>query len=514
MENKFDCIIIGAGNAGLVAALELAKNNKSVLLLEKGKTPGGVSSSFKRGRFEFDTSLHLLESMGTKQQPGELYHLFQKLEIMDTIKFSKLSESLHVYEIEEDKEYKLPFGIIEFMDKMEEYVPGSYDTLKKFFVLAEESKEALIYIEENRENIDKEYLQKNFPDFLKVSTHSLDKVLDSINLPKKAQEILSTYWVYFGSPAGKLSFVHFAIFVFNFIAHGSELPVINSYEISTNLAEEILNLGGKIKYLSTAKEILFKDRKIAGVMLENGEIYESKHIIANLSPTNVYGSLVPIQMVPKEALKLTNSRVLGARGFSIFLGLNQSAKDLGLTDYSYYILRNLDSNKEYQYRQSIKNDSCVAYVLNNVNPNCSEKGTTILEISSFFTDDVFSKNATEKNYFDLKSIIAANMIDAFERATKISIKPYIEEIEIASPVTYARYTGHPDGVLYGYKATGMDNLLPRLLSLKEENFIKNLRFCGSFDVKLSGSSATYLSGDLTAKLTLEDMMEEGNEEWN
>lgn len=81
----------------------------------------------------------------------------------------------------------------------------------------------------------------------------------------------------------------------------------------------------------------------------------------------------------------------------------------------------------------------------------------------------------------------------------------IEEIEIATPVTFARYTGHPDGVIFGYKATGMDNLIPRIMGIDSENFIPNLRFCGGFDVKLSGYHATYLSGDLSARLTLRDM---------
>ena len=511
---KFDCIIVGAGNAGLIAGLELAKKNKKVLVLEKGNTPGGMATSFKRGRFEFDTSLHYLEFFGTKEHPLELYDLFKKLGIVEKLGFTQLTESLHVYGIAENREYVFPFGIIEFMNKMEEYVPGSYDALKKFFVLAEESKEALSYIEQKNEKIDLNYLKKNFPDFLKVSTHTVDKVFDAISLPKKAQEILSSYWVYFGSPTSKLSFVHFAIFVFDFIAHGSEIPSKRGYEMSVLLAEEITNLGGKIKYLSGVKEILFKDKKIAGVLLDNDEIYESNHIIANLSPTYVYGSLIPLQMVPKEALQLTNSRVLGPRGFSIFLGLNQSAKDLGLTEYCYTLLESLDSTKEFQNHKSIKNRSSVVYVLNHAHPSCSIKGTTILEISSFFTDDVFSKNATEKNYFKLKSQVASSMIQAFENATGITITPYIEEIEIATPVTYARYTGHPDGAIYGYKATGMDNLLPRLLTMNNENYIPNLRFCGGFDVKLSGFGSTYLSGDLTARLTLEDMEKEGEEEWN
>lgn len=505
MENKYDVIVIGAGNAGLVSALDLVKSEKEVLVLESGNTPGGFATSFTRGRFEFEVSLHELLEYGTKENPGRVYKLFERLGIADKLDFVTIPEAFHVYGRDENVQYKMPFGVTEFIEEMERLVPKSSLSIKKFFILAREVKDALNYLEQNRGYIDQNELKKKYPNFLKVSTHNVDKVLSSLKMPKKAQEILTTYWIYFGSQTSRLSFVHFASMLFSYLSLGAQIPYKKSHQISLVLAEEIEKLGGEIKYLSTVKEILFKEKKIVGVRLTNGEIYEAKHIIANISPTFVYGNMLPTLMVPKEAAKLTNSRVLGTRGFSIYLGLNQSAKDLGLEDYSYFIYESLDSNKEFQNMSSIKNSSSVAIVLNNAIPTCSPKGTTIMQFTSYFMGDVFSRNVTEKNYFDMKNKIAENIIDAFENTTGIAIRSYIEEIEIATPITFARYGGHPDGVIYGYKATGMDNLLPRMIQMDEENYIPNLRFCGGFDVQLSGYNSTYLSGDLTARLTLKDM---------
>ncbi len=510
---KYDAIIIGAGNGGLMSTLELAKYGKKVLLLEKSNKPGGLATSFIRGRFEFEASLFGLNNYGNEEHPGELYHLFKKLGLQEKVDFVTVKEAYHVYAMDENVDYTMPFGIMEYMEKMEEYVPGSQNALKKFFVLAEESKEALIYIEQNKNKLDASYLKRNFPDFLKVSTHTVDKVLEAIKMPKRAQEILTSCWVYFGSPTDKLSFVHFAASFFSMIAYGLKIPYKKSGELSLLLEEEIRKNGGEIKYNSMVKEILFKDRKIAGVHLTNGEIYETNHLICNISPTVVFGSLLPESMVPINSKKLANSRILGGKGFSIFLGLNQSPKDLGLENYSYIICESLDSHKEYLNKSSLKTCSSMAYVLNNAIPSCSAKGTTILEFNSPLMQDTFIKNVTEKNYFELKSRIAESIIDAFEKTTKISIKPYIEEIEIATPITYARYTGHPDGSIYGYKATGMDNLLPRMLSEEKETLLENLRFCGSFSSTLSGFGATYMSGHLAAKGTLKDIEKE-EETWN
>ncbi len=45
MDEKFDCIIIGAGVAGLAAAMTLAKNNMKFLLIEKGEFAGSKNVS-------------------------------------------------------------------------------------------------------------------------------------------------------------------------------------------------------------------------------------------------------------------------------------------------------------------------------------------------------------------------------------------------------------------------------------------------------------------------------------
>lgn len=503
--NNYDVIVIGAGNAGLVAALELVKSDKKVLLLEKNNTPGGFATSFIRGRFEFEVSLNHLIEYGTEEHFGELYKLFEKLGIGDKFHFASLPVAYHVYSVEGKTEYKMPFGVSEFIEQMEEYVPGSRTSMKKFFIMAKEVREAFLYIEQNKGEVSEDYLKEEFINFMKVATFSLEKVLDSIKMPKKAQEILTAYWFYLGSPASTLSFIDFASSLYAYISFGAQVPYRRSHEMSLTLAEEIEKLGGTIKYFSVVDEILFKDKKVAGVKLADGSIFTAPHIISSVSPTFLYGKLLPEPMVPKEAVRLTNSRVLGARGFSIYLGLNQSAEDLGLTEYSYMIYHSLDSDKEFQNMSSIKNDSSVAVVLNNVLPNCSPKGTTMMHFTSLFFGDAFSKNVTEKNYFEMKERIAESIIACFEETTGLTISPYIEEIEISSPVTFARYSGHPDGVIFGYKGTGLDNKLPRILRMEEEIYIPNLRTCGGFDVMLSGFSSTYLSGDLAAKLTLKDM---------
>lgn len=77
----YDVAVIGAGNGGLTAATTLARKGLNVAIFEKHNVSGGYATSFRRGRFEFDASLHQLNGIGSNEQPGPLRILFDELKI-------------------------------------------------------------------------------------------------------------------------------------------------------------------------------------------------------------------------------------------------------------------------------------------------------------------------------------------------------------------------------------------------------------------------------------------------
>ena len=79
MENQYDLIVIGAGNGGLMAACRAAHAGLSVLVAERHHLPGGAATSFVRGRFEFEASLH--ETLGFGSEGDETGKLFSGLGI-------------------------------------------------------------------------------------------------------------------------------------------------------------------------------------------------------------------------------------------------------------------------------------------------------------------------------------------------------------------------------------------------------------------------------------------------
>ena len=140
--------------------------------------------------------------------------------------------------------------------------------------------------------------------------------------------------------------------------------------------------------------------------------------------------------------------------------------------------------------------------------DCSPEGTTILYMTTLFTEDVWSL-VTAEDYFKVKNEVAASMIDRFEKSTDTHIRDHIEEIAVATPITYARYCGHPQGTVYGYESQYWDGLLPRVMMVEEDHFVPGLRIGGGYGERLLGYPSSYKSGYNEAVRTLRDMEKEG-----
>ena len=277
------------------------------------------------------------------------------------------------------------------------------------------------------------------------------------------------------------------------------------------LAGALEDYDGEIRYNSHVSRILFKDGHASGVILKNGERIECNHIICTCSPTTAYSKMIKKSDVPVSAVKRTNARSYGARGACVYLGLNRSPKDLGIKDYSVFITDSADTAYQFTLMKSIDSNNALAAVcLNIANPDCSPAGTTVLCLTTLYTDNCWA-DVSPENYFEEKDMLAARLIANYEQATGITIHNNIEELEVATPVTFARYTNTPQGTIYGYFGDDWDGIVPRIMTEATDCDTKGLRFCGGWGAQLSGVSSSVASGRNAAFATLGDIEEERSE---
>ncbi|WP_143462326.1 phytoene desaturase family protein [Levilactobacillus enshiensis] len=507
MSEQYDVIVIGAGNGGLVAAASAAKLGQKTLLLERHNLPGGAATSFVRGRFEFEPSLHELASYGPAEHPGGVRELFDWLNL--DVKLDPVPDAYRIINTGKDGfDVSMPTGIPAFIQKLNAEAPGNQDAINQFFALATESTTVFQALFSDPTKLTPELLAEKYPNFVKYGHKPYQTVLNEIGLTPKAQEILMAYWCYIGIPGDEFEFAYFAAMVVSYVALAAYVPQHRSHEISSALVKSLQDNGGTAWFNTEVTQLIVQDHAVVGVKTAHQTLY-AKQVIADLHPNTVYSHLLQPDQVPQSELKKANARKLGTSGFLVYLGMNQSAEQLGIHDYSTFIAHTWDSRKQYQNMQQLNdNGFMIMNCLNIAEPNCSPKGTSILYATQLF-DDPSWNHVTPEDYPRLKDQLTEHIIATYEAATGIKIRHAIEEIEVATPATFARYLRGPQGEIYGYYGQPWDQMMARALSLKSEDEpIPNLHFCGGTGFLMDGYSSAYQSGYMAAKLTTSKLNQE------
>jgi len=509
-QGEFDAVVIGAGNGGLTAAATLAGKGMKTLLLEQHNLPGGFATSFVRGRFEFEPSLHEISDFGPFEDKGNVRKLLEDRIGLD-LEWIRVPEAYRLIipnEIDGRLDAVMPFGIEEFISKLEGYVPGSRPSVTRFIDLCTEVVNALGYIADSKGNADKKILMDRYSNFLKTAPYSLQDVLDSLKMPYRAQKIVTAYWCYIGQGVDDMSFTIFGAMFQRYLTKAAYLPKYRSHGYSSALDIKIRELGGEIQYNTNVEKILVENGKVVGVETSSGDKIKTNYVVSNASPHIVYNQLIhPKTEVPAVAYKTCNARKVGFSAFVVYLGLDKSPEELGINEYSYFIYSTPDTNDIYKgFNTLARPIGQAAVCLNNAIPDCSPAGTAILSITTLFSGDCWA-GVEPKDYFNVKNRITEEVIDEFEKALGIKIRDSIEEIEAATPATFANYTRAFNGSIYGYEPVPWDSILPRLMCLNDEKYIKGLEFAGGFAVRCHGYSSSLQSGELAGLLSYKSFKE-------
>ena len=113
---------------GLSAGVHSALAGKKVLVLEQHNLPGGFATSFVRGRYEFEATLHELLDYDTPENMGPIREL--------------LEEASVEYELN-----RVPETYVIVLPEEEE-VPGSKKEVSRYMKLCNNVYEGILYLRE------------------------------------------------------------------------------------------------------------------------------------------------------------------------------------------------------------------------------------------------------------------------------------------------------------------------------------------------------------------------------
>lgn len=518
MDNRYDLVIVGGGNGGNMAACRASAMGLKTLVIEKHNMVGGAATSFVRGRFEFEASLHEIPDFGQGAQRGNLGRLFDELGIqMDWL---LIPDAFRTIVAEGDKitlDVTVPHGREAFMACMESQSPGCSKSLELYFEGARELERGLNYLGASRGKPDPEVLRRDYPLFCKIMSMSTAEYMRAVKMPQKIQDIIGAYWPYQGSDLETIDASRYLLMTEGYFLAGAYMPKLRSHEIANAIQKRAREMGCDFWYETEVTKILTKKGAVCGVETKDGRRVEACAVIANVFPDIVYGKLLDNKsLVPAFERKKIQARSYGFRGFSVYMGLDRTAEELGIKDYNVFINSSADTRVLYQQAAAPElplggradNLSCTC--LNIVNPEATPPGTAHFAITSGYAADAWDKAVTPENYVRVKREIADKMIERYEEVMGIDIRNHIEEIAIATPVTFARYMGTPQGVIYGYHSSRWDGMSARTMVGGSEPTVPGLFFVGAHGNRLSGFLPTLTSGDITAKQVMGYVMGGGN----
>jgi phytoene dehydrogenase-like protein len=125
---KYDAIIIGAGLGGLTAGAKLAKEGKSVLLIEQHSKPGGCATTFRRHGFTLEVGLHEMDGPSPRDMKNRI---FTELEVFDKVEFLKVPEFYHF--VSGRNKITIPHDPVEATAVLKQEFPDEVEGIDSFF---------------------------------------------------------------------------------------------------------------------------------------------------------------------------------------------------------------------------------------------------------------------------------------------------------------------------------------------------------------------------------------------
>ena len=507
-ENKvissYPVIVIGAGLGGLGAACQLAVAGEKVLLLEKHNVPGGFATSFVRGRFEFEGALHELSDIGTEEDKGGLYRYLERLGVVPhKLKFKPIPEMYRsIYH--DGYDVTLPFGIQEYTDKLLELFPHEKKGIEEFMEMCKAVLAGIEYIASRGGRFSPQEILKEHPWLPRVSGLTLSELYEKFFTDKKLIAVISQMWGYVGVPPDRANaYVYIAMLIF-FLRWRAAFPIGRSHSLTTAMVEAFEELGGEVRYNAFVNRILVESGRVCGVELLNGEIYKCKAIVSNVNPICTAMKMLPLEVVPDSYKKSIYAPEIGPSGFSVYIGLNATYKELGLTSHEAFINTTYDQNEAFDtFRKLEPPKYMVAACYNHIYDDISPPETTQLVLTTLQMGKLWQGISADQ-YFRVKDEIADGMIKLVEDTISPNIRDYIEVAEAATPLTYYRYSKNIEGAIYG-TTQDVDN--GPMLRLKSRGAIPGLYQVGAWTNMGGGFSTTVLGGRIAAGMYFKDKKE-------
>jgi all-trans-retinol 13,14-reductase len=484
MTHTCDVLIVGSGISALTAGLLLAKQNKSVILLEQHTKIGGYLHCFERFGEKFDTGAHYIGSI----EEGQSFHsLMNFLGVWNKDDYTPLDpegfDELHTH----DYQFSVPKGYSAFENALIEKFPEERVGILE---LSRQLQVAVTYFSTYKFN---DFVPGTFPP--EIFDRSLASVVESLIANPKLRQIIYIYCTHHGASPETISFGFHAVIIDTLLS-GAYGFKYGGEKLAERYRTAIEAHGGKI--LTKCKVTRFETTGsvISAVHTDNNTIFKADWVISSIHPRHTFNMLDSTKALTPLFLK----RIEQLKEGPSFFGAYALLKNNGL----------FKENKNYFFLNSSVSDvfaktpssstppvliflSAARRVADRNSPHfpVNIHALAPYEWFSQWTESRYGRRP--KEYKELKQKLAQHIFSVIENH-KPGFRDSLIKFETSSPLSHIHFNGSHQGSAYGIDH-GMSQSGPRAIGPRTK--ILNLLLTGQNSL-FPGLMGSAVSGLRTA----------------
>jgi phytoene dehydrogenase-like protein len=435
-------IIIGAGIAGLTTGIYAQMNGYKTQIFEMGIKPGGLCTAWERKGYIIDGCLHWL--VGSSPNSA-MHHLWQEVGALKDKTVIDM-EIFTSYESSEGKTVNLYCDVDRLAAHLKEIAPedssfidevcGAVRHFAQLEMPADKAPELYNPLEKLQ------LLAKIAPfmgEFKKWGKMNMKEFAERFQNP-----LLREVWPLFWPPEFSPVFLLMTLAWMH--AKNAGYVIGGSLELALNMEKRYSELGGKISYRSGVEKILVEEGHAVGIKLTNGTEHKADYVISAAD-----GHATIWDMLEG---KFTDSTVENYYKMPIFqplvfvgLGVKRVFTDLP------QMISGLIIPLEKPIVIGGKENKNLCVRILNFDSSFAPEGKTTLEVMFESNFNYWQElNLDNERYKAEKEKIAVAVVSALNKRFP-GLSSQIEMWNVATPITFYRYTGNWQGSFEGFLMT-------------------------------------------------------------
>ena len=502
---QYDVVVIGAGGGGLAAAARLARAGKKVLVLEQHSKVGGYMTSFQRGDYTFEVSLHAMDGLN---DPGGMNRAtFRALGILDKVKPVKLDPMYR--SVFPDFTLDVPADPEAYRALLQKQFPAEAKGLDELFETMDSinrAMQALTGLAGGERGHALWVLVSEpwtFWPIIKYWNATLSEMLADYVHDQKLIAVFTQLSGFAGAEPNHVSAMFFSVLWTSYHLGGYYYFVGGSQSVSNALADVIRGNGGEIKLNTLATKIRIEGKKAVAVQTKDGAEYRCRFVVSNANAPATFFTLIGREHLPPEYVHKIENLKIGLSAFVVYLGVNHDYREL--FHGSHEIMVNVSYDPAESFALSAKGEpDKIPYAIvdySAVDPTAAPAGKNVIGITAILPydwQDGWHEKESYAKYTALKTEVAKTLIRRAETYLP-ELGAHVEVMEVGSPRTMEHFTLNPQGTIFGWDNTPEQSMLKRL---PPETPIENLYLAGAWTFPGGGQSAVLSSGLMTASKIL------------